>query len=55
MGGLGGFTKEAIDLEAQLHSQFHSLRRVFQAHSKASWEREWMLWLGWGGAVCCCV
>jgi hypothetical protein len=34
VGGLGGFTKEAIDLEAQLHSQFNSLRRVFQAHSK---------------------
>ena len=36
VGGLGGFTKEAIDLEAQLHSQFISLRRVFQAHSKVS-------------------
>ena len=34
VGGVGSFSKEAIDLEAQLHSQFHSLRRVFQAHSK---------------------
>lgn len=40
VGGVGSFSKEAIDLEAQLHSQFHSLRRVFQAHSKvgAWWE-----------------
>lgn len=41
VGGLGGFTKEAIDLEAQLHSQFHSLRRVFQAHSKAEDDLIW--------------
>lgn len=55
VGGLGGFTKEAIDLEAQLHSQFHSLRRVFQAHSKASWRKGSSDRGGWGIHMLPCI
>ncbi len=41
VGSRGVFSKEATDLEAQLHSQFLSLRRVFQAHSKAEDDLIW--------------
>lgn len=41
VSGRGVLSKEAIDLEARLHAQFLSLRRVFQAHSKAEDDLIW--------------